>query len=42
MEAVKTKYRILWKTGFKISEISLGIWQLGGKWGDKFNGKTAQ
>jgi aryl-alcohol dehydrogenase-like predicted oxidoreductase len=26
-------YRTLGKTGFKISEISLGTWQLGGKWG---------
>ena len=30
-------YRILGKTGFKISEVSLGTWQLGGKWGEKFN-----
>jgi aryl-alcohol dehydrogenase-like predicted oxidoreductase len=36
------KYRILGKTGFKISEISLGTWQLGGKWGEKFKEKTAQ
>jgi aryl-alcohol dehydrogenase-like predicted oxidoreductase len=34
-------YRILGKTGFKISEISLGTWQLGGKWGEKFNNATA-
>ena len=33
------KYRILGKTGFNISEISLGTWQLGGKWGEKFNEK---
>lgn len=36
------KYRILGKTGFKISEISLGTWQLGGKWGEEFKEKTAQ
>ncbi|MCL4415978.1 MAG: aldo/keto reductase [Actinobacteria bacterium] len=36
------KYRILGKTGFNISEISLGTWQLGGKWGEKFNEKTAE
>lgn len=35
------KYRILGKTGFKISEISLGTWQVGGKWGDPFSHKTA-
>ena len=31
------KYRILGKTGLEVSEISLGTWQLGGKWGEKFN-----
>ena len=36
------KYRMLGKTGFNISEISLGTWQLGGKWGEKFNEKTAE
>ncbi len=36
------KYRLLGKTGFKISEVSLGTWQLGGKWGDVFNPETAQ
>ena len=34
-------YRKLGKTGFEISEISLGTWQVGGKWGDDFNHKTA-
>jgi aryl-alcohol dehydrogenase-like predicted oxidoreductase len=29
--------RILGKTGFGISEISLGTWQVGGKWGSLFN-----
>ncbi len=35
-------YRILGKTGFKVSEVSLGTWQLGGKWGEKFNPETAR
>ena len=36
------KYRTLGKTGFKVSEISLGTWQMGGKWGEKFNFDTAR
>lgn len=36
------KYRILGKTGFKVSEVSLGTWQLGGKWGEKFNWNIAE
>ncbi len=35
------KYRTLGKTGFNISEISLGTWQVGGKWGSGFNHKHA-
>ena len=35
------KHRLLGKTGFNISEISLGTWQVGGKWGDPFNHATA-
>ncbi len=35
------QYRLLGKTGFKISEVSLGTWQVGGKWGEIFNHKTA-
>jgi aryl-alcohol dehydrogenase-like predicted oxidoreductase len=35
-------YRKLGKTGFDISEISLGTWQVGGKWGDDFSHKTAE
>ncbi len=35
-------YRILGKTGFKISEISLGTWQVGGKWGQSFNNESAE
>jgi aryl-alcohol dehydrogenase-like predicted oxidoreductase len=35
-------YRKLGKTGFEISEISLGTWQVGGKWGDDFSHSTAE
>lgn len=35
------KKRTLGKTGFEISEISLGTWQLGGKWGTDFDEKLA-
>lgn len=35
------QYRTLGKTGFKISEISLGTWQLGSKWGDPFDNQDA-
>ena len=35
-------YRVLGKTGFKISEISLGTWQVGGKWGDSFDYQNAE
>jgi aryl-alcohol dehydrogenase-like predicted oxidoreductase len=35
------KYRKLGKTNFEISEIALGTWQVGGKWGSSFNDKTA-
>lgn len=35
-------YRNLGKTGFNISEISLGTWQLGGKWGSEFNFENAE
>ncbi len=36
------KYRILGKTGFRVSEISLGTWQTGGKWGSAFSFKNAE
>lgn len=36
------KYRTLGKTGLQVSEISLGTWQVGGKWGSKFNFKNAE
>lgn len=35
------KYRMLGKTNFLISEVSLGTWQLGGKWGEEFNKEVA-
>jgi aryl-alcohol dehydrogenase-like predicted oxidoreductase len=35
------KYRTLGKTGMNVSEVSLGTWQLGAKWGDPFDEKTA-
>src|SRR5690606_27698584 len=35
------KYRKLGKTGFNVSEISLGTWQVGGKWGEPFNDQNA-
>lgn len=36
------KYRVLGKTGYRVSEISLGTWQVGGKWGDRFDEKNAE
>ena len=36
------QYRQLGKTGFKISEVSLGTWQVGGRWGEPFNEKNAE
>jgi aryl-alcohol dehydrogenase-like predicted oxidoreductase len=39
---VYMNYRKLGKTGFEISEISLGTWQIGGKWGSGFSDKTAE
>ena len=35
------KKRLLGKTGFEVSEISLGTWQVGGKWGDPFDHRNA-
>ncbi len=35
------KYRKLGKTGFEVSEISLGTWQVGGKWGQPFDDRLA-
>jgi aryl-alcohol dehydrogenase-like predicted oxidoreductase len=36
------KFRKLGKTGFNVSEISLGTWQVGGKWGEAFNDTNAE
>ncbi len=36
------KYRRLGKTGWMVSEISLGTWQVGGKWGTTFDERTAE
>jgi aryl-alcohol dehydrogenase-like predicted oxidoreductase len=36
------QYRSLGKTGFDISAISLGTWQVGGKWGSGFNDNNAE
>ncbi len=35
------QYRILGKTGFRVSEISLGAWQVGGGWNDHFDPEAA-
>ncbi|GAB2824215.1 aldo/keto reductase [Ferruginibacter profundus] len=35
------EFRRLGKTGLKISAISLGTWQVGGKWGDNFSDTNA-
>ncbi len=35
------KYRRLGKTNFEVSEISLGTWQVGGKWGSAFDDRAA-
>lgn len=35
-------YRKLGKTNMKVSEISLGTWQTGGKWGSPFSYKNAE
>ncbi len=35
-------YRKLGKTGLKVSELSLGTWQVGGKWGSGFDDKNAE
>ncbi len=38
---MRMQYRNLGKTGFSISEISLGTWQVGGKWGEPFDPANA-
>jgi aryl-alcohol dehydrogenase-like predicted oxidoreductase len=36
------RYRKLGRTGFEVSEISLGTWQVGGRWGDPFSEPAAE
>lgn len=36
------KYRRLGKTNWEVSEVSLGSWQVGGKWGEEFSFETAE
>lgn len=36
------RYRKLGKTGLHVSEISLGTWQIGGKWGSGFDDASAE
>jgi aryl-alcohol dehydrogenase-like predicted oxidoreductase len=36
------KYRTFGNTGWKVSEISLGTWQVGGKWGSGFDEALAE
>ena len=36
------QYRSYGSTGWEISEISLGTWQVGGKWGSPFDKKNAR
>ncbi len=36
------EHRILGKTGYNISAVSLGAWQIGGKWGSAFDPAIAQ
>ncbi|MDO9375182.1 MAG: aldo/keto reductase [Ferruginibacter sp.] len=35
------EYRLLGKTGIQVSAISLGTWQVGGKWGSEFDHNNA-
>jgi aryl-alcohol dehydrogenase-like predicted oxidoreductase len=35
------KRRLLGKTGYRVSEVSLGTWQVGGRWGEAFDEKNA-
>ena len=35
-------YRTLGKTGFEVSEVSLGTWQVGGGWGGPFDDRAAE
>lgn len=35
------KTRVLGKTGYRVSEVSLGTWQIGGVWGEAFDEEAA-
>jgi aryl-alcohol dehydrogenase-like predicted oxidoreductase len=35
------KKRVLGKTGFEITEVAIGTWQLGGRWGEPFDEENA-
>ena len=35
-------YRLLGKTNFRVSEVSLGTWQVGGRWGEDFDDTRAE
>jgi len=41
LKSISMQKRTLGKTNFQISEIALGTWQVGGKWGDPFSDKVA-
>jgi aryl-alcohol dehydrogenase-like predicted oxidoreductase len=36
------EYRTLGRTGFEVSEVSLGTWQVGGRWGEPFSDGNAE
>ena len=36
------RYRRLGRTGFQVSEVSLGTWQVGGRWGSGFDDANAE
>jgi aryl-alcohol dehydrogenase-like predicted oxidoreductase len=41
MKDTTMHHRRLGRTGFEVSEISLGTWQVGGRWGEPFSDATA-
>jgi aryl-alcohol dehydrogenase-like predicted oxidoreductase len=42
MKETPMQHRRLGRTGFEISEISLGTWQVGGRWGEPFSDANAE